>query len=139
MTFRLSMLACVLALAGSADGAFAAKPSATNTYADVWITYAGQTFEFGGVQQTFTAGPDGGRLVFDLTVVGTPGYAALPDLDVSNLSATGNRWEVLSKVSNRSYSFIGTCAAQTFNTVDGNGDSVRELYLNCRDLQTGRN
>jgi hypothetical protein len=129
-------LLCVLALAGVAGTALGAKPVATGTYADVQITFGGQTFEFAGVQQSFSETQDGGRVVFDLTVVGTPGFEALPAVDPTDLPAAGNHWEVVSKVNNRSYSFVGTCASLTFTAIDSSGAVVRQLFLNCRDLTT---
>jgi hypothetical protein len=132
---RIRCFVLGLALAAAASGVQAAKPVASS-WADVRITYGGQTFGFSGAQTSFSQGQDGGRIVFNVNQVDTPGVESLPQIDVSSLPATGNHWEVITKVNNRSYSFIGTCASQTFTLLDPSGALIRHLFLNCRDLTT---
>jgi len=116
-----------------ASGAALAAPKAT-VYSDVQITYGGQTFGFSGIQTAFTVNQDGGRVVFSVTTVDPPGYLPLPQIDTSSLPEAGNRWEIVTKVGTRSYSFAGTCATETFTTSGPNGGWVRHLFLNCKDF-----
>jgi hypothetical protein len=130
--FRIGLFAaafCALFSSGTA----LAGPKAT-IYSDVRITYAAQTFGFSGVQTSFTMSQDGGRVVFGVTTVDTPGYMPLPQIDTSILPEAGNHWEVVTKVGNHTYTFFGTCAAQTFTIKDANGAWVRYVFLNCKDL-----
>jgi len=57
----------------SIGSASAARPAPQ--YADVVITYAGQTFGFAGPLRAFAASESGGRISLDLTTLSTPGYA----------------------------------------------------------------
>ena len=115
------------------SGAALAAPRAI-VYADVQITYGGQTFGFSGVQTLFAINQDGGRVVFSVNTVDPPGYLPLPQIDTSSLPEAGNRWEVVTKVGNRNYSFAGTCATETFTTSGPNGGWIRHLFLNCKDF-----
>lgn len=124
---------CALFLAFSTVS-HAGKPVAA-IYSDIEITFGGQTFAFSGIEKSFSQSASGGRVVFDVTQLGTPGYAPLPQIDTSTLETTGNHWQVQSNLGSRSYSYNGTCAAETFTTTES-GIVVRHLYLNCRDLDT---
>ena len=124
---------CALLLVFS-TASHAGKP-APAIYSEIEITYAGQTFGFSGVEKSFSQSATGGRVVFEVTQLGTPGYAPLPQIDTSALEPTGNHWELQSNLGNRSYTYVGTCAAETFTTTES-GFFVRHLYLNCRDLLT---
>jgi hypothetical protein len=137
MLFRTRLQSLVLSVVLSvvACAAYAGKPAPV-LWSDVVITYAGQTFGFTGSQSSFAQSQDGGRIVFNLSQLDTPGTAELPDIDVSLLTPKGNHWDVVSKVDNHSYTFSGTCASQTFTTSDSGGNVIRHLYLNCRDLIT---
>jgi len=120
-------------IASFSSGDALAAPKAT-VYSDVQITYGGQTFGFSGVQTLFTVNQDGGRVVFSVNTVDPPGYLPLPQIDTSSLPESGNHWEVVTKVGNRSYSFAGTCASETFTTSGPNGGWIRHLFLNCKDF-----
>lgn len=112
----------------------AGKPVAT-IFSEVQISFAGQTSGFSGSQDSFSQSQNGGRIVMDLTTLGTPLYDPLPQIDTSGLDIASNHWEVVTKVGNRSYSFVGTCASLTYATVES-GLTVRHLFLNCRDLES---
>jgi len=118
-----------------ASGSALAAPKAT-VYSDVQITYGGQTFGFSGVQTSFSVNQDGGRVIFNVTTVDPPGYLPLPQIDTSSLPESGNRWEVVTKVGTRSYSFAGTCASETFTTSGPSGGWIRHLFLNCKDFSS---
>ncbi len=124
---------CAVLLAFSAS-CVAGKPSVT-IYSEVEISFGGQTFGFSGVEKSFSQSESGGRIVFDVTQLGTPGYVPLPQIDTSALESTGNHWEVQSNLGTRSYTYAGTCAAETYTSTES-GFFVRHLYLNCRDLTT---
>lgn len=131
---RISILVCGLAFAGLAS---AAAPSKQTIYSDVQITYAGQTFGFGGLQSSFSQSQDGGFIQFNVTNLDTPGYVPLPQIDTGSLQPKGNHWEVVTELgSHHAYSFVGICASTTFSTTDPAGTIVRHLYLNCSDLET---
>jgi hypothetical protein len=125
-----------MSVAGMANNAAAAPPSKPSVYADVQITYAGQTFGFGGPQNSFYQNQDGGGIQFNVTTLGTPAYEPLPQIDTSSLVPAGNHWEVVTQINHRYYQFVGTCASTTFSTVDSTGTVVMHLFLNCKDLQT---
>ena len=132
----IGRLACWAVIGALVAGKGVAAKGHVDIYSDVRITFAGQTYEFSGVQQSFNESQDGGRVVFNLRVLGTPSFDPLPSFDPSGLPEDGNHWDVISRAGGHSYSFSGTCASQTFSTVDANGVNVRHLYLNCADLQT---
>ena len=102
-------------------------------FSDVEITFAGQTFGYSGVEKSFSQSATGGRIVFDVTQLSTPDYAPLPQIDTSLLEPTVNHWEIQTNVKARTYTYAGTCAAETFTTIDS-GFVVHHLYLNCRDF-----
>ena len=129
---RLPLFVATIAALFASQASLAA-PRAT-IYSDVQITYAGQTFGFSGNQSYFNMNQDGGRIVFGVITVDPPGYLPLPQIDTSALPESGNRWEVVTKVGKNTYTFVGTCAAETFNAADVNGAWVRHLFLNCKDL-----
>jgi hypothetical protein len=129
----VSLIGLVVMACGSAN-ALAAKPIPA-VWADVAITFGDQTYGFAGAQQQFTQAQDGGRILFDMTTLGTPGYNPLPQIDVSGLGASGNRWQVVARVGHRSYTFSGTCASLTFSSKE-EGVTVRHLYLNCQSLDS---
>jgi hypothetical protein len=133
-TPRLVSLIGMAVLACGSANALAAKPIPT-VWADVAITFGDQTYGFAGAQQQLTQAQDGGRILFDMTTLGTPQYNPLPQIDVSGLDASGNHWEVVTRVGHRSYTFSGTCASLTFSSNEG-GLAVRHLYLNCRSLDS---
>lgn len=125
----------IFALAiGFSAAAAAAKPAPT-IYADVEITFAGQTFGFGGIEESFSQTAEGGRIVFQVTELSTPGYVPLPQVDVGVLPAHGNQWEIQSDHGKQSDVAVGTCASATFTTVES-GLVVRHVYLNCKELET---
>ena len=130
---RLRVLACWMLAACAASAGAAPRPS---VYSDVRITFAGETFGLLGVQTSFSENQDGGRIVFDLTTIGTSDYLPLPEIDTNTLPVTGNHWEVVSKLGSHSYLFVGTCASETFSTTDSNGTVVRHMFLNCRDMSS---
>ena len=123
-----------LALACS-TGATAAKPEPM-IFSDVEITFAGQTFGFGGIEESFSQTGEGGRIVFQLTELSTPGYRPLPEVDTSVLSSHGNRWEIQTDHGKHSDVAVGTCASVAFTTVESGGIVVRHVFLNCRELET---
>ena len=129
--YAATLLVCALSACLSGT-ALAAKPG-PNAFADVQVTFGGQTFGFAGVLDTFSQSQNGGRIAFELTMLGTPGYVPLPQIDTSSLKADGNYWEVVSKLGNRSDVFAGTCASETYSSSEG-GATVRHLYLNCSSL-----
>lgn len=133
--YACSLAACAISLAVSSN-ALAAKAN-TAIYSDVSITFAGETYGFGGTQQSFAQTEDGGRIVFDLTTVGTPDYQALPQIDSSGLNARGNTWQVVTRLGHTTYTYVGTCASTTFSTVES-GVSIRHLYLDCQTLGTSK-
>lgn len=110
----------------------AAKPAAA-VYADVHITFGGETSVFSGPLDAFSQAQNGGRLAFQLTNLGTSDFDAVPQIDTGLLEPNGNHWEVISKVGNRSYSFVGTCASLTFSAIES-GSVVRHVFLNCSDM-----
>jgi hypothetical protein len=131
---RIGILVCGLVFAGLAS---AAAPSKQAIYSDVQITYAGQTFGFGGVQGSFNQNQDGGFIQLNVTNLDTPGYVPLPQIDTGSLRPKGNHWEVVTQLgSHHAYSFVGICASTTFATTEATGTITRHLYLNCSDLET---
>jgi len=133
-TFSSQCATLALAIAFSAAAA-AAKPTPMPTYSDVEITFGGQTFGFGGIEESFSQTAEGERVVLQLTDLSTPGYVPLPPVDVSTLSSHGNHWEIQTDHGKRSDVAVGTCASATVATVEF-GVMVRHVYLNCSDLQT---
>ena len=93
--------------AGFSGAVFAGKPVAV-TYSDINITLGSQTFSFSGAEKSFSQSATGGRIVFDLTQLGTPGYAPLPQVDTGALEPKGNHWEIQSNLGTKSYIYIGT-------------------------------
>lgn len=127
-------LIMLLAFAGCLSStAQAAKPAPAAL--EVHITFAGETTVFYGPLDSFSQAQSGSRLAFQLTNLGTSDYEAVPKIDTGLLDSSGNHWEVISKVGNRSYSFVGTCASLTFSSEDS-GSVVRHLFLNCKDLSS---
>jgi hypothetical protein len=123
-------------LLGVSAGVQAGKPVVTTTYSDVYITVGTQTFGFSGAEKSFSQSATGGRIVFDLTQLGTPGFTPSPQVDTGALEAQGNHWEIQSNLGTKSYLFVGTCASETYTTTEGSA-TVRHLNLNCKDLDSG--
>jgi len=115
----------------SIGSASAARPAPQ--YADVVITYAGQTFGFAGPLRAFAASESGGRISLDLTTLSTPGYAPRPDIGGVDLGAPGNRWQLVGFGGHAPLTITGTCAVESFATVV-DGVVVQNVYLNCVDL-----
>jgi hypothetical protein len=115
----------------AATKANAAKPAPV--YADVVITYAGQSFGFAGPLRYFEASEAGGRIGFDLATLATPGYSARPNIGASELPAAGNRWEMVAYIGRGHETIAGTCAAESFAMTEGD-TRVQHIYLNCIDL-----
>jgi len=128
---RLFFAAVLLVVA--ATKANAAKPAPV--YADVVITYAGQTFGSGGPLRYFDVSEAGGRIGFDLTTLATPGYSPRPNIAPVDLPLAGNRWEVVMFFDHSHETITGTCAAESFSTTEGD-TQVQHIYLNCADLDT---
>jgi hypothetical protein len=126
---RFVFAAVLLILA--ATKANAAKPAPV--FADVVITYAGQSFGFGGSLRYFDVSETGGRIGFDLLTVGSPGYAPSPNLAPVELPLTGNHWEMVMFIGRSHETISGTCAAESFSTTEGD-TQVQHVYLNCVDL-----
>lgn len=129
-----SAIAALIALA--AAGAASATKPAPATYSEVLITFAGQTFGFSGPEESFSQSADGGRIVFELTQLQSPGYMPLPPVDTDTLEAHGNQWVILPKAGKRSYAFAGICASETYTTSES-GVIVRHLNLNCSEFDAG--
>ncbi len=136
-TRRRRTVTCLkFALAAAfAAGTAAAKPPAA-VYADVEITFAGQTFGFSGPEQSFSQSASGGRIAFDLQQLQTPGYVPLPPVDVGTLEPAGNYWIVQQNLNRGPYVFTGTCASETYTTRES-GVVVRHLHLNCSEFDAG--
>jgi hypothetical protein len=117
---------------GVCANALAAKPIST-VFSEVAITFGGQVYGFSGAQESFAQSENGGRIVFDLTTLGSPGDIPVTEIDVNGLDPGGNHWDVVLRVGHRDYTFTGTCASETFSSMEG-GMSVRHLYLTCATL-----
>jgi hypothetical protein len=122
--------AAALALA-TVRAADAAKPA--DVYADVVITYAGQTFGFGGPLRYFEVADSGGRIGIDLTNLETPGYSPRPVIDPVTLQTSGNRWQLVAYIGHSTEIIAGTCAVESFATSQQN-IRMQHIYLNCVDL-----
>ncbi|HXR62432.1 MAG TPA: hypothetical protein VN720_02665 [Rudaea sp.] len=122
--------AAAMALA-TMKAADAAKPA--DVYADVIITYAGQTFGFAGPLRYFEVADGGGRIGIDLTNLETPGYSPRPDVDPANLPTSGNRWQLVAYIGRSVQTIAGTCAVESFATTQ-QGVRMQHVYLNCVDL-----
>ncbi|HEY2394846.1 MAG TPA: hypothetical protein VGH81_02535 [Rudaea sp.] len=120
--------ALLLATVRAAD---AAKPA--DVYADVVITYAGQTFGFGGPLRYFEIADSGGRIGIDLTNLETPGYSPRPVIDPAALQTSGNRWQLVAYIGHATEIITGTCAVESFATLQQNV-RLQRIYLNCVDL-----
>ena len=126
---RLCHAAALLSVAiGSAS---AARPAPL--YADVVITFAGQTFGFAGPLRAFDVSEGGGRISLDLRTLSTPGYAPRPDIGGVDLGAPGNRWQLTGYGGHAPLTITGTCAVESFATVQSDA-IVQNVYLNCVDL-----
>jgi hypothetical protein len=121
----------VAVLLVSVTTARAASPAPV--YADVVITFGGQTFGFAGPLRYFAVSEDGGRIGFDLTSVGTPGYSPRPDIDATTLRALGNHWEVVTFAGRSPLTIAGTCAVESFAATE-NAVRVPHVFLKCADL-----
>ena len=130
---RISAIALGIAWATNAAAAGQTRPL---VYSDVRITFAGSSFGLIGVQTSFSQNQDGGKITFNLTTVDTLDYSPVPQIDTAALSTTGNHWEVVSKLGKKTYTFIGTCASETYSVASENGSLVRELFLNCQDVES---
>src|ERR1700758_455112 len=108
---RVAKWAIGVILLGVSVAVQAGKPVVT-TYSDVYITVGSQTFGFSGAEKSFSQSATGGRLVFDLTQLGPPGFTPLPQIDTGALEAHGNHWEIQSNLGAKSYLFVGTCASE---------------------------
>ena len=120
--------ALLLATVRAAD---AAKPA--DVHAEVVITYAGQTFGFGGPLRYFEVADSGGRIGIDLTNLETPGYSPRPVIDPEALQTSGNRWQLTAYIGRSAEVMSGTCAVETFATTQ-QGVRLQHVYLNCVDL-----
>lgn len=128
---RSTLAAAVLLLAGTGN-ALAAK-GISPIYSDVAIAFGGQVYGFSGPQQSFVQTQDGGRIVLELTTLGSPGNFQVTQIDSDSLTRAGNQWEVVTRIGNKNYTFSGTCSSETFNSSES-GLTVRHLYLSCQDL-----
>ena len=108
----------------------AARPAPA--YADVVITFAGQSFGFSGPLRYFEASPAGGRIGLDVTTLATPGYMPRPGID-GELRVPGNRWEMVVFGGRAPTAIVGTCAVESFSAIE-NDFTVQHVYLNCVDL-----
>jgi len=122
--------AAAIALA-AVRAAEAAKP--VSMYAEVVITYAGQTFGFGGPLRYFEVADGGGRIGIDLTNLETPGYSPRPVIDPAALHAPGNRWQLIAYIGRSAEIISGTCAVESFATTQQDA-RMQHIYLNCVDL-----
>ena len=125
-----ALLAFVFAL-GISSNALAGKPN-FSVYSEVAITFGGQTYSFAGLQQSYAQTQDGGRIVLELTTVGTLDYSPRPEI-AGNLEDYGNHWEVVGRVGRQTFTFTGTCASQTLSRSQS-GIWVRHVFLNCTAL-----
>jgi hypothetical protein len=126
---RLFFAAVLLIVA--ATKANAAKPEPV--FADIVITYAGQTFGFGGPLRYFDVSETGGRIGLDLLTLGSPNYASRPNAAPVELPLAGNRWEMVMFVGHSHETITGTCAVESFAMAEGD-NQVQHIYLNCVDL-----
>jgi hypothetical protein len=128
---RFLFAAALLVLAATTTTAYAAKPAPV--YADVVITYAGQSFGFAGPLRYFEVSDNGGQIGFDLATLATPGYSARPNIGSAELPVAGNRWEMVTFIGHSHGTIAGTCAAESFSAMEGD-TRVQHIYLNCVDL-----
>ena len=136
---RRSALAAAIVLLGLSGNALAAK-GIPPIYSDVAIAFGGQVYGFAGPQQSFVQTQDGGRIVLELTTLGSPSSFPVTQIDSDALISSGNQWEVVTRIGTKNYMFSGTCSSETFNSKES-GVTVRHLFLNCQDLTstaTGR-
>jgi len=126
---RLFFAAALLIVA--ATKANAAKPEPV--LADIAITYAGQTFGFGGPLRYFDVSESGGRIGLDLLSLASPGYSPRPNIAPVELPLAGNRWEMVMFIGRSHETITGTCAAESFAMTEGD-NQVQHIYLNCVDL-----
>lgn len=111
--------------------ASAARPAPV--FADVVISYAGQSFGFAGPLRIFDVSESGGRIGLDIKSLGTPGYSPRPDIGGAELRAPGNRWKVTGFAGHAPLTIAGTCAVEAFATIESDA-IVQHVYLNCVDL-----
>jgi hypothetical protein len=128
---RLLCAILLLATLTVATTARAAKPAPV--YADIVITFAGQSFGFAGPLRYFDISDEGGRIGFDLATLESQGYAPRPDIDAEALRMAGNRWQIVAFGGRSPEIFSGTCAVESFATNES-GARVQHIYLNCADL-----
>jgi len=128
---RFLFAAVLLVLAATTTTANAAKPAPV--YADVVITYAGQSFGFAGPLRYFEVSDNGGQIGFDLATLATPGYSPRPNIGAAELPLVGNRWQVLAFIGRGHETIAGTCAVELFSATEGD-TRVQHIYLNCVDL-----
>jgi len=136
---RSSTLVAALLLAAASGNALAAK-GIPAIYSDVAIAFGGQVYGFSGPQQSFVQTQDGGRIVLELTTLGTPANFPVTQIDSGTLDAAGNQWDVVTRIGNKNYTFSGICSSETFSSKES-GVTVRHLFLSCQDLTssaTGR-
>lgn len=133
MHARFILAAAMLLLLAAITKAHAAKPMPV--YADVVITFAGQSFGFAGPLRHFEVTDAGGQVVLDPRTLESAPDVPPSDLDVSTLREPGNTWQVLANVNHSLAVFTGTCAVESFWTTEA-GVSVLHVYLNCADLDT---
>lgn len=124
------LLVAVMLLVAATTTARAAKPAPV--FADVVITYAGQSFGFSGPMHYFEASEAGGRIGLDVTTLETPGFMPRPNID-GELRAPGNRWELVGFGGRSPMTIVGTCAVESFSATE-NDVTVQHVYLNCIDL-----
>jgi len=128
----ISVVRALCLLFSSAHAANAAKPPPA--YADVVITFGGQSFGFAGPLRYFDWSEAGGRVGLDLATLETPGYSPRRHIDGNELHAAENRWRLEAFLCRAPQTIAGTCAAESFATTEA-GVHVQHVYLNCVDLE----
>jgi hypothetical protein len=127
------VFAALLLMLGAIAKAHAGRPAPV--YVDVVITFAGQTSGIVGPLRYFEMTNAGGRVALDLQSIESSTYMPLPDVDVTDLEATGNAWQILARLGHSVFAFTGTCAAESFTTIEA-GAIVQHVFLNCSELET---
>ena len=128
---RFIRAAVVVIAMVAATGALAAKPRPE--YAEVVITFAGQSFGFAGRLRHFEVNDAGGQVALDLATLESPAFAPPSDVDATVLRAPGNNWQVVTYLNRSPVVFSGTCALESFRATEFEV-SILHVYLNCADL-----
>lgn len=135
MVMKAAYIRFFCALLGLAAYAVARATPPAPAWADVVVTFAGQSFGFAGPLRWFDATDAGGRIGFEIRSLATPGFTPRPTIETARLRTPGNRWQIVTFGGRAPQAMEGTCAVESFTTFD-DGVRVQHVFLNCADLDT---